>query len=88
MALCTVATIGKAELSGILQVTNSTRKLSFDSLVIFIILLVTVPSQSQRSGRKPTTTITKSTLGRSVQVYVISTSGHATLGYERKTQHI
>jgi hypothetical protein len=81
-------TTGKVVLNGIQWDSNSITKLSFGSLVGYIILLVTVLPQSQRSGNKPTTIFTHGTLAHSKAQCVISTSGHATLGYERKTQYI
>ena len=81
-------TTGKVVLNGIQWDSDSITKLSFDSLVDYIILLVTVLPQSQKSGKRSTTTFTHGTLAHSKARCVISTSGVATHGYERKTQHI
>jgi hypothetical protein len=87
--LCRVATTGKAALSGILWAIDSTSELLLDSLAGFTILLATVPTLCKKSGSEPTTTFTQNTLVPSgVQACDILTGGHATHGYERKTQHI
>ena len=73
---------GKAVLNGIQLDLNSTARLSLNSLENFITLHVTVLSRSQRNGRRLMTTSLRNILVRIRQVSDISTSGHATLGYE------
>lgn len=82
------ATTGKAVWNGILQGLNLIARLSFDSLVVCITLLVTALNQFNAGGNRPTITFIRGTLAPLKAACDISISGAATLGYERKTKHI